>query len=67
MKLYSICYTMIQIVWIYRHRILQTPIRISTPASYTLRFLHATLPTRYAALPARYDTLLARYATLLAR
>jgi hypothetical protein len=43
---------------------LQTPIRITTPAS---RFLHAAFLARYATLLARYATLLARYATLLAR
>ena len=43
---------------------LQTPMRITTPAS---RFLHATFLARYATLFARYATLLARYDTLLAR
>jgi hypothetical protein len=44
--------------------ILQTPIRITTPAS---RFLHATFLARYATLLTRYATFLARYDTLLAR
>jgi hypothetical protein len=55
---------LVSIIVAERTTLLQTPIRITTPAS---RFLHATFLARYATLLARYATLLARYATLLAR